>query len=184
MRLATGTLDPLNSYTRARACARARPQTARVHARARWEQWEGGLRRSSNNLALVQVWHPSHGYVNNSDDARGEYFRDYKAGINSWTLDRLHSGTVLTHTRTYARMHDSGRMHTYACPCTHVLTRKHTYASTHAYAHTCTHSRTHSRTHAHIHARTHTRTHDAACVLVRTHKHGMAACALVRTRMP
>ena len=78
MRLATGTLDPLNSYTRARACARARPQTARVHARARWEQWEGGLRRSSNNLALVQVWHPSHGYVNNSDDARGEFFRDYK----------------------------------------------------------------------------------------------------------
>ena len=58
----------------------------------------------------MQVWHPSHGYVNNSDDARGEYFRDYKAGINSWTLDRLHSGTVLTHTRTYARMHDSGRM--------------------------------------------------------------------------
>jgi len=23
-------------------------------------------------------WHPSHGYVNNWDGARGEYFRDYK----------------------------------------------------------------------------------------------------------
>ena len=27
---------------------------------------------------FMQVWHPSHGYVNNWDGARGEYFRDYK----------------------------------------------------------------------------------------------------------
>ena len=30
------------------------------------------------SFLFLQLWHPSHGYVNNWDGARGEYFRDYK----------------------------------------------------------------------------------------------------------
>ena len=32
----------------------------------------------SHHVLRFQLWHPSHGYVNNWDGARGEYFRDYK----------------------------------------------------------------------------------------------------------
>jgi len=34
--------------------------------------------QNSGHDYMGTVWHPSHGYVNNWDGARGEYFRDYK----------------------------------------------------------------------------------------------------------
>ena len=42
------------------------------------EQVVGIFGGHMHSLRLLQLWHPSHGYVNNWDGARGEYFRDYK----------------------------------------------------------------------------------------------------------
>jgi len=59
-------------------------------------------------------------------------------------------------------------------PYVHIISGKHTHASSRARTHTYTHARTRTRTHTHTHTRTHTHTHTHTCPRM---------CMLTRARM-